>query len=202
MTYLIATNNQGKVKEIEPMFAKAGFSLKSLADFRLSFEPQEDGDTFEHNAIQKAQETLAFLQANGHTDIAVIADDSGLCIDGLGGMPGVDSANFMGRETPYELRNAHIIKQLQDTPVKTAKFVCVIACVFPCGKVITTTGEIHGHIATKPEGSGGFGYDPIFYVPEYGKTMANLTVEEKNKISHRGQGLEKMLKELKGWSKV
>jgi len=196
MIFVFATNNPGKVKEIQPIFAQANLSLKSLADFGLSFEAGEDGDTFEHNARQKATETLEFLQKNGHGNVAVIADDSGLCINAMGGLPGVDSANFMGRETPYNVRNAHIIDELQFSPVRAAKFVCIIACAFPCGKTITTTGEVHGHIAQKPMGSGGFGYDPIFYVPQYSKTMAELTPEEKNEISHRGQALKKMLEVL------
>jgi len=196
MTYIFATNNPGKVREIQSIFAQANLSLKSLADFGLSFEAGEDGDTFEYNARQKATETLEFLYKNGHKDIAVLADDSGLCINAMGGQPGVDSANFMGRETPYNVRNAHILDELQFSPVRAAKFVCVIACAMPCGKTITTTGEVHGYIAQKPAGSGGFGYDPIFHVPKYGKTMAQLSPEEKNKISHRGQALALMIEEL------
>jgi len=194
MTYLFATNNPNKVKEIKAIFEHAKLSLISLSDLGLFFEPTETGATFEENAIQKATKTLEFLQENGHANIAVLSDDSGLCVDAMGGEPGVDSANFMGRETPYEVRNTHIISQLDKD--RAARFVCVIACAFQNGKILTTEGMIHGEIAHQPSGSGGFGYDPIFYVPSYGKTMANLTAAEKNAISHRGIALTKMMEQL------
>jgi len=196
MRLLLATNNPGKVKEIKPIFTKApARELISLADLGLFFEPAETGDTFEANAIQKATETLAFLRENGYDDITVLADDSGLCIDAMDGEPGVDSANFMGRETPYEVRNAYIISQLENK-TRDAKFMCVIACAYPNGEIATVTGAVHGEITHEPAGEGGFGYDPIFYVPDYGKTMAELTPEEKNAISHRGQALTRMIELL------
>jgi len=195
--FLFATNNPGKVKEIKPLFESAGFELKSLADLGLSFEPEETGDTFLENAMIKAVETLEFLQKNGHDNFVVLADDSGLCINALGGDPGVDSANFMGRQTPYEVRNAWIVEQLASAADRAAKFKCVIACAFDDGMVLSTEGEIHGEIAQAPAGCGGFGYDPIFYLPEYGKTSAELSLEEKNKISHRGVALKLMIETLK-----
>ena len=193
MIYLFATNNANKVKEIQPFFAGSGITIQSLGDLGLAFTPGEDGDTFQHNALQKATETLAFLQQNGHSNMAVLSDDSGLCVQDLGGLPGVDSANFMGRETPYEVRNRHLISALPPHSNRVAKFVCVIACAFPGGKTLTTTGEVHGLITPhEPKGSKGFGYDPIFYLPDFRKTMAELSVAEKNTISHRGQALAKM----------
>ena len=195
--FIFATNNPGKVKEIKPLFESAGFELKSLADLGLSFEPEETGDTFLENAMIKAVETLEFLQQHGHDGFAVLADDSGLCINALGGQPGVDSANFMGRETPYEVRNSWIVQQLAQGSDRAAKFKCVIACAFDDGVVLSTEGEVHGEIAQTPAGEGGFGYDPVFYLPEYGKTMAELPLEEKNKISHRGLALKLMLEALK-----
>jgi len=195
MRLLLATNNPGKVKEIKPLFKAPARELISLADLGLFFEPAETGDAFEANAIQKATETLAFLRENGHDDITVLADDSGLCIDAMDGEPGVDSANYMGRETPYHVRNAYIISQLENKP-RDAKFMCVIACAYPNDTVVTVTGEVHGEIAHEPAGESGFGYDPIFFVPSYGKTMAELTMQEKNAISHRGQALQKMLEIL------
>ena len=194
--FVFATNNQGKMKEIKPIFEQAGIEIISLADLGLSFEAEEDGDTFEENAMQKAVETVDFLWENGYDDMAVLADDSGLCITALDGEPGVDSANFMGRETPYDVRNAHIIGQLNGKPDRSAKFVCVIACALPSGVMLTTIGEVHGEISAEPRGEGGFGYDPIFYLPDMGKTMAELTPAEKNGISHRAQALKLMIEAL------
>ena len=196
MKYLFATNNPGKVKEINAIFEASGLKVITLSDLGLSFEPAEDGDTFEENAMQKAVETVDFLFDNGFDDIAVLADDSGLCISALNGEPGVDSANFMGRETPYEIRNAHIISQLTDATDRTAKFVCIIACAFPNGVMLTTRGEICGEIATAPSGVGGFGFDPIFFLPEKGKTTAELSASEKNEISHRGIALKLMIEAI------
>ena len=197
MTFVLATNNPGKVEEVQAVFEKSGLSkLISLADLGLFFEPAETGTTFEENAIQKAAETLEFLRKNGHDNMAVLADDSGLCINALNDKPGVDSANFMGRETPYKIRNAHILSLLSNEPNRTAYFMCVIACAFPDGKIITTEGVIWGEIAHAPAGGGGFGYDPIFHISEYGKTSAELSIEEKNKISHRGKALDLMIRKL------
>jgi len=195
---LLATNNPGKVKEVQAVFNAHGSANKliSLADLGLFFEPTETGTTFEENAVQKATKTMEFLRKNGYENMPVLADDSGLCINALNNDPGVDSANFMGRETPYEVRNAHLISLLADKPNRTAKFVCVIAYAHPNGNVTTTEAAIHGEIAHEPSGQGGFGYDPIFYVPEYGKTSAELTMEEKNKISHRGKALGLMIGKL------
>jgi len=194
MTYLLATNNPAKVQEIRSIFSKHGLAFMSLSELGLYYEPSETGETFEENAIQKATKTLAFLRENGHESITVIADDSGLCINAMGGLPGVDSANFMGRDTPYDIRNAHIISKLIGSTDRGARFVCVIACAYPNGKVITAEGEIHGQIAHSPAGVDGFGYDPIFYLPEYGQTSAQLPMHEKNRISHRGRALEAMIK--------
>jgi len=203
MKYLFATNNPGKVREIKAMFEKAGLEMLSLADLGLSFEPTETGTTFEENAIQKAVKTAEFLQEKGfdkHNDpIAVLSDDSGLCIDPLSGMPGVDSANFMGRETPYDVRNSRIIDMLSELPKtqRIARFMCVTACVWPDWRIQTASGKIVGVITNEPRGDGGFGYDPIFFVPEFGKTMAELTQEQKNSISHRGEALRGMIELLK-----
>jgi len=195
---LLATNNPGKLKEVQAIFNQYSFASKliSLADLGLFFEPSETGATFKENAIQKATKTLEFLCKNGYEDISVLADDSGLCINALNGEPGVDSANFMGRDTPYETRNAHIISLLADKPDRTARFVCVIAYASPNGEIITTEAAIHGEIANVPSGQSGFGYDPIFFLPEYDKTSAELTIEEKNKISHRGKALGLMIRKL------
>jgi len=191
MKLLLATNNPAKVVEVQKIMEDA--KIFSLADLGLFYEPAETGDTFEENAIQKAAQTQNFLNERGHKDYTVLADDSGLVIPALGGLPGVDSANYMGRETPYPIRNAHIISLLEGEINREAHFVCVIACAFPSGEVVTSRAEIHGQISHQIKGEGGFGYDPIFFLPEYNKTSAELKLDEKNKISHRGLALKKMM---------
>jgi len=201
MRYLFATNNPGKVKEIRSIFEEAGLEFISLADLGLSFTPQETGTTFEANAIQKITKTAEFLRGKGIAqDIAILSDDSGLCIDPLSGLPGVDSANFMGVDTPYHVRNNHIIEMLSTVPKtrRVARYVCIIACLFPDGSIKTTEGSVEGIIINESRGKGGFGYDPIFFNPEFGKTMAELPEETKNAISHRGEALRKMIALLKG----
>ena len=297
MIFLLATNNPNKAREIRPMFEEAGLTLITLADLGVHFEAGEDGDTFIHNATQKATETAAFLNSgvelkpfskgakpeptskppsleggaaeggggcrlretsdstpgpSGHPllkkgakgpaldvlcvcdvkpgeeallstvskptacrgcgwdkplsvlskpenislgNIAVLADDSGLAIDALGGEPGVDSALYLGRDTPYDIKCQSLIKRLAATPEenRTARFICVLVCVMPNGTKLVTEGTIEGRIAHTQCGENGFGYDPIFYYPPYGKTMAELTQEEKSQISHRGQAIQKMI---------
>jgi len=201
MKYVFATNNPGKVKEINAMFVEAGLELLCLADFGLAFYPNETGLTFESNSYQKSLETLEFLRKNGHNDMTVLADDSGLVIDALGGLPGVDSANFMGSNTPYSVRNEKIIEMLENAQTRTAHFECVITCIGNKIKPISFVGKLHGEITREPSGENGFGYDPIFFVPQFNKTLAELTPDEKNSISHRGEALRQMLdyvKQLKG----
>jgi len=213
MIYLLATNNPNKAHEISPMFEAAGLKLITLADLGLSFEANEDGQTFAHNATQKATETAAFLKEKGRSqdvtvanknplwgyiypfNIAVLADDSGLVIDALDGKPGVHSALFMGRDTPYPERCQSILSMLATVPddKRTARFVCQLACIWPDGHMIMAEGTIEGRIAHTVSGSGGFGYDPIFYYPPYGKTLAELSQDEKNHISHRGQAIQTMI---------
>ncbi|MCL2571696.1 MAG: non-canonical purine NTP pyrophosphatase [Defluviitaleaceae bacterium] len=176
------------------MFEKAGLLLISLADLGLKFEAGEDGDTFLHNATQKARETADFLKEHGHS-YAVLADDSGLEIDALEGKPGVHSALFMGRDTPYHERCQAILEKLAHVhdEWRLARFICTLVCIFPDGSQLTTKGAIEGRIAWDLFGDGGFGYDPIFYYPPYEKTLAELSKEEKNQISHRGQAIQKMI---------
>ena len=154
----------------------------------------QDGDTFEENAIIKAK-TIADI-----TGTIVIADDSGLEVDYLDKAPGVYSARYMGEDTPYTVKNNHIIELLKDARgvERSARFVCVIACVMPDGNVITTRGTIEGQIGYEEKGENGFGYDPIFYLPEKGCTTAELSPEDKNEISHRGRALTAMYKKLEG----
>ena len=168
----------------------SGYQVVSLKEEGLSPNIVEDGTTFEENAVIKAR---AVMELTG--EIAM-ADDSGLEVDYLDKAPGIYSARFMGEDTPYDIKNQYIIDKLSGVPEekRTARFVCAIACAFPDGRVLTTRGTIEGIIGYEIAGSNGFGYDPIFYVPEYGKTTAELTPEQKNQVSHRAKALEAMKK--------
>ena len=191
MIYVLATNNPGKAKEIKPLFEAAGLTLVTLADLGVKFEAREDGETFFDNAMQKARETAGFLKEQ----VAVLADDSGLVIDALDGAPGVHSALFMGRDTPYPIRCQAILDKLAHVPDenRTARFVCTLVCLMPDDSFLTAEGTVEGRIAYKMYGDGGFGYDPIFFYPPYNKTLAQLTHDEKNQVSHRGQAIQKMI---------
>jgi len=173
-----------------------------LEDLGLSYTPWEDGLTFEENAMQKAVETANYIRRytlqSELSDYIVLADDSGLVIDALDGKPGVDSSLFLGVDTTYEVRNAYIIEQMKDVPEekRTARFVCAVACILPDGERISTSATMEGRIAYTPTGVKGFGYDPVFLLPEENRTMAQLTLEEKNAISHRGKAMMHMLQTL------
>ena len=188
-SFVLASNNAGKVLEIKHEFNEAGLSLISPADLGLKISPKETGKTFEENSSIKAWQTYRLLRETGHDSYGVVADDSGFEVDALGGLPGVDSALYLGENTSYEVRNAFIVEELKFEQDRTARFVCVITCILPSGNVETVRSEVLGEVAVIAKGQGGFGYDPIFYLPELGKTMAELTLNEKNKISHRGKAL-------------
>ncbi len=191
---IVATGNEGKMKEIRQILGGENVEIVSLKDENLQdVEIVEDGKTFEENALIKAS-TIAKI-----TGTMVLADDSGLEVDYMDKAPGVYSARYMGEDTPYTIKNNHIIDELKDAKgeERSARFVCVIACVFPDGKSITTRGTIEGQIGYEEKGNNGFGYDPIFYLPERGCTTAELSPEEKNKISHRGKALTAMYEKLK-----
>ena len=188
---IFATSNEGKMKEIRAILADTGYEIQSLKQARINTQIVEDGKTFEENAMIKA-ETISRLP--GMEDTIVLADDSGLEVDYLGGAPGVYSARFLGADTSYEYKNQYIINQLAAAKgdARSARFVCVIACARKGYPTLTTRAAIEGVIAEKPAGENGFGYDPIFYVPEYGCTTAELSPEVKNQISHRGKALKSM----------
>lgn len=191
---IIATGNEGKMGEIREILRDENICFASLKDEGLQdVEIVEDGQSFEENAIIKAR-VISDL-----TGQMVLADDSGLEVDYLDKAPGIYSARYMGEDTPYSIKNNHIIEQLQgvEGEKRSARFVCVIACAFPDGRTITARGVIEGRIAYEEKGENGFGYDPIFYVPEFGCTTAQLPPEEKNKVSHRGKALTAMYEELK-----
>jgi XTP/dITP diphosphohydrolase len=181
--------------EIRDICKDLDVELLSLKDAGIVAEIDENGTSFEENAIIKAKTVMEM------TGTMVLADDSGIEVDYLNKAPGIYSARFLGEDTPYSVKNQYIIDQLAkaEGEERSARFVCVIACAFPDGRMITAKGTIEGYIAHKISGSHGFGYDPIFYVPEYSCTMADMAPEEKNKISHRGKALMKMKELLKSY---
>lgn len=190
---LFATSNQGKMKEVREILADLGVEVISMREAGVSAEIVEDGETFEENAVVKARTIMEL------TGEVTLADDSGLEIDALGGEPGVYSARYMGEDTSYHIKNNNLIRRLSQVPrqQRTARFVCSIAAAFPDGEIITTDGVIEGLIGYEEAGENGFGYDPIFVVPQLGCTTAQLSDEQKNEISHRGKALRKMKEELR-----
>ena len=182
MKIIFATGNEGKMKEIRMILADLGAEILSMKEAGMDLDIEEDGLTFEENAIIKARAVHAHAK-----DAVVLADDSGLEIDYLDRQPGVYSSRYMGEDTPYDVKNAAIIRKLAGAveEERTARFVCVIAAALPDGRILTSQGVIEGRIAHKPAGEEGFGYDPIFYVPDFHATTAELTPEQKNAVSHR-----------------
>lgn len=188
---LIATKNKGKVKDFEAIFAPLGFEVKSMFDVASDMDIEETGTTFEENAILKAEALAKALNT------IVIADDSGLAIDALNGEPGVYSARYAGDHDD----EANIVKVLEKldglpTPERTARFICCIAIAGPGIDTKTFNGACEGVITEMKVGENGFGYDPIFYVPQLSRTMAQLTAEEKGKISHRGNAIRLLTENL------
>lgn len=190
---VFATGNAGKMREVRMILGDLGCEVVSMKEAGADPEIVEDGETFAENAEIKARAVWAC------TGDIVLADDSGLVVDYIGGEPGVYSARYMGEDTSYEIKNQNIIDRVADAKgeERSARFVCAIAAVFPDGHVEHTQAAMEGRIAEKPAGCGGFGYDPILYLPEFGKTSAELTIEQKNAISHRGKALEAMKEVLK-----
>ena len=189
---ILATGNEWKMKEIRMILADLGMEILSMKEAKVQLEIEENGSTFGENAEIKAQAVWNITK-----DI-VLADDSGLAVDYLNGEPGVYSARYM-EGASYEVKNRTIIERLKDAKEeeRTARFVCAIAAVLPDGSVLHTEECVEGLIAHEPAGTNGFGYDPIFYLPEYGKTSAQIPLEKKNEISHRGKALEAMKLKLK-----
>lgn len=191
---IFATGNEGKMREVRLILKDLDCEILSLADIGINPEIIENGATFAENAMIKAWEVW---QCTGEI---VLADDSGLAVDYLGGEPGIYSARYMGEDTSYDVKNQAIIDRLTDAAgeERSARFVCSIAAIMPDGSKIHTEGTMEGMIAEKPAGTGGFGYDPIVYLPEFGMTAAELTLEQKNRISHRGKALAAMKEKLRG----
>ncbi|WP_242821305.1 RdgB/HAM1 family non-canonical purine NTP pyrophosphatase [Mageeibacillus indolicus] len=190
---IIATHNRNKLREFTKILGDK-FQVISLSELNLNEEIPETGTTFTENCLIKLH-TLAKLYPNDY----ILADDSGLCIDALNGAPGVYSARFCGETTSYDVKIKQLQSLLREVPeeARTAHFVCVLALHYPDGQEKIMEGRCDGLIAHKTAGSNGFGYDPIFYLPHYGCTMAELSETEKNKISHRGAATAKLLAELK-----
>jgi len=192
---LLATTNYHKLEEYRAIFSGLPFHFLSLHDIHLDLDVEETEATFAENAELKA---LAYARASG---MLTLADDSGLEIDALGGAPGIYSARFAGKETSYEERFRLLLEQLKGLTRegRTARFRCAIALAEPSGFYQTVEGTLEGLIADTPRGKYGFGYDPIFFIPELGKTSAELTPEHKNRISHRGQAAQLAAALLKNW---
>lgn len=190
---IFATGNQGKLNEIQMILADLGMEILSLKEAGFTAEAEENGNSFEENAIIKATE---IMKKSGEI---VLADDSGLEVDALNKEPGIYSARYMGCSTSYRIKNQKILDRLKgvEGSMRSARFVCVIAAVFPDGHTITARGTIEGRIGYEERGENGFGYDPIFYLPEYHCYLAELPLEEKNRLSHRGKALRLIKEELK-----
>lgn len=190
---IFATGNKDKMKEIRMILADLDVEILSMKEAGISVDIEENGTTFEENALIKAKAVAAY------TDAIVLADDSGLEIDYLNKEPGIYSARYMGEDTSYRIKNGNLIQRLEGVPdeKRTARFVCAVAAAFPDGTVKTVRETMEGRIGYEEKGENGFGYDPIFYLPEYGCTSAELSMEEKNKISHRGKALRAIRDVLK-----
>lgn len=188
---IFATSNEGKMKEVRSILEDLGMEVLSMKEAGIQVDVVEDGTTFEENAIIKVTEIAKVCEG------IVLADDSGLEIDYLNKEPGIYSARYMGEDTSYAIKNQNLIDRLEGVAdeKRTARFVCAIAAAFPDGTVEVTRGTIEGRIGYEEKGSNGFGYDPIFYVPEYGCTTAELSMEQKNEASHRGKAL-RLMKEV------
>lgn len=197
---IFATGNENKMAEIRMILADLKMEILSQREAGIQAEVAEDGATFEENAMIKAA-SVARIAASmpEYEDAAVMADDSGLEIDYLNKEPGIYSARYMGEDTSYDIKNRALLDRLAGVPdeERTARFVCAIAAVFPDGSSEVVRGTMEGRIGSEIAGENGFGYDPIFYLPQYGCTSAQLSPGKKNELSHRGEGLRKMREILK-----
>ena len=195
MKFVLATHNPGKLKEMADILSGLGVEVVSPADVGISVDVEETGTTFAENAMLKAK---AICAASG---LPAIADDSGLCVDALNGGPGVYSARYGGEELDDRGRYTLLLQNMRGQTTRAAHFTCSIACAFPNGDTITAEGQAPGTIAFAPMGEGGFGYDPVFFVPDKAKTFAQLTQEEKAEISHRGKALREFTAKLETYLK-
>ncbi len=192
MKIIFATGNQGKLREIRAILKDTDAEVLSMKEAGFDGDIEENGTSFEENALIKARTIAEKMH------LLTLADDSGLVIDHLNGEPGIYSARYLGEDTPHSIKNANLIERLTGVPdeERSARFVCAVAAVTPDGKEYTVQATMEGRIAYEPAGTNGFGYDPIFYLPEYGCTNAELTPDQKNAISHRGKALRAMCAKL------
>ena len=202
MRIVFATGNKDKMKEIRRILGNLDAEILSMKEAGVFEDVVEDGTTFSENAAIKASAIYKLLEEKdpeAAKETVVLADDSGLEVDYLGGEPGIYSARYLGKDTPYTEKNRIIIERLKDAEgeERSARFVCAIAACLPGGKMLGTLGKMEGRIGYEIAGENGFGYDPIFFLPEYGKTSAEISADEKNAISHRGKALREMEKLLR-----
>ncbi len=191
---VFATGNNGKMREIKAIMSGFDIEIVSMREAGVEVDVEEDGTTFMENSFIKARAVADKCRQAGYTDDIVLADDSGLVVDALGGEPGIYSARYLGEDTPYSIKNAKIIERMEGVPEdeRSARFVCAIACVLPDGRELGAEETYEGAIGYEEKGANGFGYDPIFYLPDRGVYSAELDPDEKNRISHRGKALVKM----------
>ena len=210
---IFATGNKGKIREIRDIITDPNIEVLSMREAGVEADPDENGTSFEENALIKARavaDVIRKKKAEGtlpwdaqDTQITVMSDDSGLVVDALGGEPGIYSARYLGYDTDYNYKMEQIMKRMEGVPEdqRTARFVAAVGAVFPDGSEHVVLGAMEGVIAHGIYGQNGFGYDPFFYLPEYGKTSAEITEDEKNAISHRGKALRAMLSLFDAWRK-
>ncbi|MGN0108327.1 MAG: XTP/dITP diphosphatase [Hominilimicola sp.] len=191
MKVIAATKNKGKIREMQEILSPLDIEIISQQEMGIEVDTEETGDTFEKNALIKAR-AVAML-----CDYPILADDSGICVDALGGAPGVRSARYAGDGATDSARINKMLREIGDSENRNAKFVTAVAFIFPDGIEVTATGEVKGHITHEPRGENGFGYDPIFFSDELGKTFAQSSDEEKNSVSHRGRALKNLYEKLK-----
>lgn len=191
MRIIVATKNANKIREISQVLSPLGFEVISQTDAGFDIDVEETGDTFEKNALLKARAVALIC------DDCVLADDSGLCVDALGGRPGVLSARYAGEGASDAHKIIKLLGELDGKDDRRAKFVTSMAFIFPDGREIVTSGEVHGEITLQPSGENGFGYDPVFYSNELKKTFAQAEASEKNSVSHRSRALSELYNELK-----
>lgn len=194
MRVILASNNENKLREMQQILSPLGWEILRQKDVGLHLDPDENGETFEDNSRIKAE---AVMQASG---LPAIADDSGVSVDALDGAPGVHSARYGGAAcNTDEDRNQFLLKNMEQVPdgSRGAKFVSVITMAYPDGRIVSARGELAGEILRQEQGNGGFGYDPLFYIPAEGCTMAELTPERKNEISHRAVALQNFVNQLR-----
>ena len=191
MKVIAATKNNGKIREMREILSPLDMDIVSQQEIGLNIDAEETGDTFERNALIKARAVAMIC------DYPILADDSGICVDALNGAPGVHSARYAGENATDTDRINKLLSEMKNSQDRTAKFVTAVAFIFPDGTEITASGEVKGYITEEPMGDNGFGYDPVFFSTELGKTFAQSSDDEKNSVSHRGRALKNLYDKLK-----